>query len=81
MYENLQRACGVCVCVSVCVLVSQSCPTPRPHGLEPTRLLCPRDSPGKNSGVGCPFLLQQNNELVPDGKRSMSKQYMVTLLI
>ena len=23
-----------------------------PHGLEPTRLLCPRDSPGKNTGVG-----------------------------
>ena len=22
------------------------------------RLLCPRDSPGKNSGVGCRFLLQ-----------------------
>ena len=38
-----------CVCVWVCVLVSQSCPTPRPHGLEPTRLLCPRDSPGKST--------------------------------
>ena len=29
-----------------------------PHGLEPLRLLHPRDIPGKNSGVGCPFLLQ-----------------------
>ena len=29
-----------------------------PHGLQPTRLLCPRDSPGKNTGVGCHFLLQ-----------------------
>ena len=28
------------------------------HGLEPTRLLCPLDSPGKNTGVGCHFLLQ-----------------------
>ena len=28
------------------------------HGLEPTRLLCPWDSPGKNTGVGCHFLLQ-----------------------
>ena len=28
-----------------------------PHGLQPTRLLCPWDSPGK-SGVGCRFLLQ-----------------------
>jgi len=24
----------------------------RPHGLYPTRLLCPWDSPGKNTGVG-----------------------------
>ena len=30
----------------------------RPHGLQPTRLLHPWDSPGKNSGVGCHFLLQ-----------------------
>ena len=26
--------------------------------MEPTRLLCPWDSPGKNTGVGCHFLLQ-----------------------
>ena len=30
----------------------------RPHRQQPTRLLCPWDSPGKNSGVGCHFLLQ-----------------------
>ena len=30
----------------------------RPHRLQPTRLLCPWDSPGKNTGVGCHFLLQ-----------------------
>ena len=29
-----------------------------PHGLQPTRLLCPWDSPGKNTGVGCHSLLQ-----------------------
>ena len=29
-----------------------------PHGLQPARLLCPRDFPGKNTGVGCHFLLQ-----------------------
>ena len=29
-----------------------------PHGLQPTRLLCSWDSPGKNTGVGCHFLLQ-----------------------
>ena len=30
----------------------------RPHGLQPTRLLHPWDSPGNNTGVGCHFLLQ-----------------------
>ena len=30
----------------------------RPHGLQPKRLLCPWDFPGKNTGVGCHFLLQ-----------------------
>ena len=30
----------------------------QPHGLQPTRLLLPWDSPGKNTGVGCHFLLQ-----------------------
>ena len=28
-----------------------------PHGPWPARLLCPWDSPGKNTGVGCHFLL------------------------
>ena len=27
--------------------------------LYPSRLLCPWDFPGKNTGVGCRFLLQQ----------------------
>ena len=36
----------------------QSCPTLRPYRRQPTRLLCPWDSPGKNTGVGCHFLLQ-----------------------
>ena len=39
--------------VCVCVLVTQSCPTLPPQGLELTRLLCPWNSPGKNTGVGC----------------------------
>ena len=32
----------------------------RPHRQQPTRLLCPKDSLGKNIGVGCHFLLQYN---------------------
>ena len=35
-------------CVRLCVT----------HRRQPTRLLCPWDSPGKNTGVGCHFLLQ-----------------------
>ena len=30
----------------------------QPHRRQPTRLPCPWDSPGKNTGVGCHFLLQ-----------------------
>ena len=30
----------------------------QPHGVQPTRLLCPWNSPGKNTGVGSHSLLQ-----------------------
>ena len=40
---------------SVTLVVSGSL---RPHGLWSTRLLCPWDFPGKNTGVGCNALLQ-----------------------
>ena len=43
------------VCVS-CSVVSESLQS---HGLWPARLLCPWDSPGKNTGVDCHFLLQE----------------------
>ena len=36
----------------------QSCPTVQIHRRQPTRLPRPWDSPGKNTGVGCHFLLQ-----------------------
>ena len=39
--------------------VSQSCPTLcDPRGLQPARLLHPWSSPGKDTGMGCHFLLQ-----------------------
>ena len=42
-----------------CCLVAKSCLTLlRPHRLLLTRLLCPWDPPGKNTGVGCHFFLQ-----------------------
>ena len=44
---------------SCCHLVTKSCLTLfQPHGLYPARLLCPWDSPGKNTGVDYHFLLQ-----------------------
>ena len=44
-----------CCCRQVTSVVSDSV---RPHRRQPTRLSCPWDSPGKNTGVGCHFLLQ-----------------------
>ena len=37
----------------------------RPHRRQPTRLLRPWDSPGKNTGAGCHFLLQYISLGVP----------------
>ena len=44
-----------CCCCLVASAVSDSV---RPHRRQPTRLPHPWDSPGKNTGVGCHFLLQ-----------------------
>ena len=51
---------GMCVCVCVCVCVSHSVMSNsvQPHGLYTARLLCPWNSPGKNTGVGCHALFQ-----------------------
>ena len=51
-----QPCCCCCFCCCCCVasVVSNSV---RPHRRQPTRLPCPWDSPGKNTGVGCHFLL------------------------
>ena len=46
------------MCAWMCAKSPQSCPTLQPHGLWCARLLCPWDSPGKNTGVGCHALLQ-----------------------
>ena len=44
-----------CCCCCVTSVVSNSV---RPHRRQPTRVPRPWDSPGKNTGVGCHFLLQ-----------------------
>ena len=50
------RSTACPVCVKECVSPSVMSNSLRPHG--PTRLLCQWDFPGKNTGVGCHFLLQ-----------------------
>ena len=45
----------VCCACPVTSVMSNSL---RPYGLWPTSLLCPWDSPGKNTGLGCCSLLQ-----------------------
>ena len=70
--ERYGKVC-VCVCVCVCLCVSvyvRAClrayvcvrsvmpDSLWPHRLQPARFLCPWDSPGKNIGVGCHFLLK-----------------------
>ena len=44
----------------------------RPHGLQPTRLLCPWDFPGKSTGAGCHCLLRSgpwpHSNYVPESR-------------
>ena len=42
----------------VCVIRSVVSDSLQSHGLIPARFLCPLNSPGKTTGVGCHFLLQ-----------------------
>ena len=51
---HCSRVC-CCCCCCVASVVSNSV---QPHRRQPTRLPRPWDSPGKNTGVGCHFLLQ-----------------------
>ena len=44
--------------LNVCVSRSVMPDSLEPRGLQRTRLLCPWDFPGKDTGVGCHFLLQ-----------------------
>ena len=60
LYELLQPSQAsenfcFCCCYWVASVVSDSV---RPHRRQPTRLHCRWGSPGKNTGVGCYFLLQ-----------------------
>ena len=51
---------GLNTITQTCVLVAQSClALCDPMDCSPAKLLCPWNSPGKNIGVGCHFLLQE----------------------
>ena len=55
------RISNVCICIYVVVVVLVGSRVQlflRLHGLQPAKLLCPWDFPGKNTGVGFHFLLQ-----------------------
>ena len=56
-FRDLLKYSTACFCYPW-LLVTQSCPTLLPHELQPTALLGPQDSPGKNTGVRCHSLLQ-----------------------
>ena len=58
----------------VCSVVSESL---RPYGLNPTRLHCSWDFPGKNTGVGC-LLLFQGIFLAPGMEPASSASYALT---
>ena len=47
-----------CMLTVVCAVSSVMSDSIQPNGLQPARLLCPWDSPGKNTGVSCHALLQ-----------------------
>ena len=55
LYQLSYQGSPCCCCCEVASVVSDSV---RPQRRQPTRLCRPWDSPGKNTGVGCHFLLQ-----------------------
>ena len=55
----------------------------RPHGVQPTRLLCACNSPGKNTGVGChvflqPWTARRSSQSI---LREISPEYLLERLI
>ena len=57
--SHQERPLTSCCCCCCCCWVASVLSDPvQPHRQQPTRLPRPWDSPGKNTGVGCHFLLQ-----------------------
>ena len=53
-----QNHSKMCVCVCVCLSCSVMSDSLQSHELQPARLLCPWNSPDKNTKVGSHSLLQ-----------------------
>ena len=67
-----------------CYVASVVSDSVRPYGQQPTRLLCPQEYLGKNTGMGCHFLLrgkmhhQFNNRFL--GKKNERPPYIRAVL-
>ena len=57
-HQRRYKICCCCCCCCCCCITSVVSDSVRPHRRQTTRLPRPWDSPGKNPGVGCHFLLQ-----------------------
>ena len=64
-----------------CQVTSVVSDSVQPHGLQPTRLLHPWDSPGKSTGVGCHCLLLHQQQVVwnsrPESAYSSNKELLL----
>ena len=59
-----------------CYITSVMSNSVRPHRRQPTRLPHPWDSPGKNTGVGCHFLLQNDHDCIKSAlKTQINKRH------
>ena len=54
MIKNVPANSGVCLVAQLCLTLCD------PMDCSPARLLCPWDSPGQKTGMGCHSLLQGN---------------------
>ena len=59
--QNLKK--NIHICVHVCASHSVASGPLQPRGLQPTRLLCPQDSPRKNTGVQGIFPTQDQTHI------------------
>ena len=58
-YHEVIGICAGHAIITLSLTMTNACPTLcDPKGLQPARLLCPWDSPGKKTGLGCHALLQ-----------------------